>query len=209
MKQRKKADWEQLVREYRNSGKSLRVWCDENGINHKTMCGYTHLVPAHNAKRSEKEWIDLINEKQASGMSREGWCRENEINPNSMLSAEKRLKTKLNSDSDMKESIDESRQMNTDITPCIISAESKWIEVNIDESPESELPAKRRHLPTTAIPATSSHGDILIKEENKSKETVLSYSKIVIRCGKLVIEADAGYPSECLENFIGKLAAVC
>jgi len=136
MKQRTKAEWENLVRDYRSSGKSLKVWCDENEINYKTMSGHTHLMPAHNARRSEKEWIALINEMKASGMSREGWCRERGINSSSMLSAEKRLKTKLASDNvdlatrtspHCKENV--FTEANTDVSQYTDSVSPKWIEI--------------------------------------------------------------------------------
>jgi hypothetical protein len=232
MKQRTKTDWEKLVREYRSSGKSLRVWCDENGINYKTMCGYTHLVPAHNEKRTEKEWIDLISKKQASGMTREGWCRENGVNPNSMLSAEKRLKAKLDSGNTVsakqlptrtqeKEPIEESQKTNTDVESHTDYANPKWagrspggellapatwIEIGIGEPPKPTLSPESRSF--SNIRPSDSFDDEKIKD-CKDKKSKLFDSKIMIRCGKLTIEADAGYPSEHLENLIGRLAAVC
>lgn len=244
MKQRTRADWEKLVREYRSSGKPLKVWCDENGINYKTMCGHTHLVPAHNAKRTEKEWLDLISQKQASGMSREGWCRENGVNPNSMLSAEKRLREKMDLDNTSakqmakrtqeKELTEDSNQINTEMESCTDCANPKragrssdgelpapatWIEIGIDEPPKPTSPAESREF--SSIRPSDSFDDEII---SKHKKSGLYDAKVMIRCGKLTIKADAGYPSEHLENLIGlvvrltadcsplqpgKLAAVC
>lgn len=230
MKQRTKSDWEKLVREYRSSGKSLRVWCDENGVNYKTMCGHTHLVPAHNEKRTEKEWIGLISKKQASGMTREGWCRENGVNPNSMLSAEKRINAKLDSGNTAsskqspaiaqgEEAIEESKQINTSTPPHTDYANPKWagrspdgellapatwIEIGIGEPQKPTLSPESSDF-SNIRPSDSFDGKI-IKDVKKSE---LLGSKIMIRCGKLTIEADAGYPSEHLENLIGKLAAIC
>jgi len=215
MKQRTKSEWENLVREYRSSGKSLRAWCDENGINYKTMCGHTHLVPAQNEKRTEKEWIDLISKKQASGMTREGWCRENGVNPNSMLSAEKRINAKLDLGNTAsakqspaiaqgEEAIEESKQINTSAPPHTDYAAPKWIEIGISEPPKPTLSLESSDF-SNIRPSDSFDGEI-IKDVKKSE---LLGSKIMIHCGKLTIEADADYPSEHLENLIGKLAAVC
>jgi len=216
MKQRTKADWEKLVKEYRSSGKSLKVWCDENEVNYKTMCGHTHLVPAHNEKRTDKEWIDLINKKQTSGMSREGWCRENGVNPNSMLSAEKRLRAKIDLDnvllgqasipSQKKVFTEDSKQMNTDIALCTDYGPPKWIEVGIEESSDSTLSHESKRLPNNhSVDSLSDR----IAEEGAPKESKQLDSKITIRCGKLIVEADANYPFAHLENLIGKLATVC
>ena len=226
MKQRTKTDWEKLVREYRGSGKPLRVWCDENGINYKTMCGHTHLVPAHNEKRTEKEWTDLISKKQASGMTREGWCRENGVNPNSMLSAEKRLRAKSDSGIAVsakqlpmrtreEEPIEESQKTNTDYanpkwagrSPCgELLAPATWIEIGIGEPPKPALPPESRDF--SNIRPSDSFDDEIIKD-CKDKKSKRFDSKIMIRCGKLTIEADAGYPVEHLENLIGRLVAAC
>jgi len=46
-------------------------------------------------------------------------------------------------------------------------------------------------------------------KEGKPQEPSLFDSKIVIRYGKFIIEADASYPSAYLENLVGKLVAVC
>jgi len=232
MKQRTKADWEKLVREYRGSGKSLRVWCDENGINYKTMCGHTHLVPAHNAKRTEKEWIDLISKKRESGMSREGWCRENGVNPNSMLSAEKRLNAKQHLDNTAsakqpsmrtqeKEPAEDSSQINTDAETypdydnskgnehspgCEVFSPAAWIEINTVEPPNPTLRSESRDF-SNILPSDSFDDEII--KDGGHKKSRLYDSKIMICCGKLTIEADAGYPSEHLENLIGKLMAAC
>jgi len=237
MKQRTKAEWEELVREYRSSGKSLRGWCDEKGVNYKTMCGNTHLVPTNNAKRSEKEWIDLIREQRASGMGREGWCRERSVNPNSMYSAEKRLKEKLSPNSvaatskhlsvnaiasvptntQKEEPIEESNQVSTGTTLRTTLNKPHWIEVGIDEPLESELPSKPRGLsasPVVSSPETEALRESEVfsvgndYEEGTQKDNSFA-SKIMIRCGKLTIEADASYPPEHLGNLIGKLALVC
>lgn len=223
MRQRTSAEWEELVREYRSSGKSLREWCEENEINYKTMSGHTYLVPSRSSQRSDKKWIDLINEQRSSGMSRGGWCRERGINPKSMESAEKRINMKINSDNSSSEkqlfanvsvnmqehdSTNENNQMNNVSELRSDFVEPKWIEVNIGEPPKSELSPKTSHLPANIL-ATDSFDDAEKNEEKKPQSVKLSDSKIMIRCGKLTIEADAGYPAEHLENLIGKLAMVC
>lgn len=213
MNQRTKAEWTELVKEYRCSGKSLKDWCSEKEINYKTMCGNTHLVPSQSAKRSEQEWISLISKHRASGMSRESWCREHEINSSTMISAENRLKSKLDAAVQIlpqsphelktatkngpmqKRTVVEYRSSAEDTKDkreaTIMGSDSRWIEVGMEDSQESKTP----------VPAE--------KDAPQKEHPNLSDSKIVIRCGKLTIETDASYPLENLENLIGKLALVC
>jgi len=94
-KTRTKAEWEELIKECRSSGKSMREWCAEKGINYKTMCGNTYLVPSRTVNRSDYEWIELMKRQQSSGMSQAGWCRDNKINSSAMTSATERIKLKL------------------------------------------------------------------------------------------------------------------
>jgi hypothetical protein len=185
-KVRSKEEWKKLVNEYRASGKSLRVWCSENGINEKTMSNYTPLYPRldkpRNAQRSDNEWIELIKKQRASGKSRENWCRENNINHKSMGSAETRYAGQLeeimrrqdscNGDGDIIVEIDKSHE----IENALNMDSPRWVEVNVKD----ELPMQQRAV------------------GGGEKEI----SKITIRCGKLEIEADANYPPTHLESLI-------
>lgn len=188
MERRTKEEWEKLVREYRDSGKSLKVWCDENGVNHHTMSSYTTLIPRFHAQRSNQEWMSLILEQKASGISREQWCRENDVKSSAMHSAEKRLREKLGA-ANMREQkkIGESDKPDSTQNAMHQKENAEWIEIGIAGEIKPD--------PVLMV-------DVAEPEAN-------TISKIKIRCGKLEIEADADYPSGHLENLIGKLAAVC
>jgi len=184
-KTRSKEEWKRLVGEYRESGKSLREWCSERGINQKTMSNHTPLYPRannpQNVHRSEGEWLALIQEQRTSGKSRERWCNENNINHKSMGSAEKRYASQLENIS-IGHEILESDTRNREITnePFVKSETPGWIEIGVDA---------KQHNPQVVV------------QEKKSK--------IRIRCGKLEIEADADYPLSHLENLIEKLVVAC
>ena len=55
---RTKEEWLKLVEEYRKSGQVLAQWCEEHGINRKTMSGYTHMKPAQNANCTSPHFKD-------------------------------------------------------------------------------------------------------------------------------------------------------
>jgi len=228
-KTRSKEEWKRLVGEYRESGKSLREWCSERGINQSTMSNHTPLYPhtkkPQNVHRSEGEWIALIQEQRNSGKSRERWCDENNINHKSMGSAVKRYASRLENINNRQE-ICESKPLNnkeifgepflkSDNPNCRAeqfceqtkgvrnaeqTAKPSWIEIGIDEEMNREE-VERLEEPVLISKIPDRHKPQAEAHEKKSK--------IRIRCGKLEIEADDGYPSSHLENLIGRLAAVC
>jgi len=150
------------------------------------MSNHTPLYPRtenpRNAQRSDSEWMALIQEQRISGKSRENWCRENNINHKSMGSAEKRYASRLEDimvrqdsygrDGDNTGVIDETHK----IEGVQKNDSQGWVEVGI----KSELP-----MPQMA-------------EASVGKEA----SRIIIRCGKLEIEADENYPPTHLEILI-------
>ena len=228
-KTRSKEEWKRLVGEYRESGKSLQEWCSERGINRSTMSNHTPLYPQaknpQNVHRSEGEWIALIHEQRNSGKSRERWCDENNINHKSMGSAVKRYASRLENINNGHE-IRESKPRNEEEIsgepsvksdkPCCIgeqfyeytegvrnakqTTKPSWIEIGIETEVNPEEAGQLEELVLRS--KTSEHHKPQGEVEEKK-------SKIRIRCGKLEIEADDGYPSSHLENLIGKLAMVC
>jgi len=208
-KTRSKEEWKKLVGEYRESGKSLREWCSERGINQSTMSNHTPLYPRasnpQNVHRSEGEWIALIHEQRTSGKSRERWCYENNINHKSMGSAVKRYASRL-------ENIDNSQEI----------IESKPQEISNETSNDNtchraeqfcEHTEDVRNTGQTTSPSWIEIGLEAERDKPQAKvETREKKSKIIIRCSKLEIEADSDYPSSHLENLIGlviRLTADC
>jgi len=103
MERRTKAEWAALVAEYRQSGKTMKSFCGERGINVKTFGNHAHKrqimegLPKgpyrkETGGRSSEEWLALITEQKASGKKRSAWCREHGIRPDAMTKAERRLK---------------------------------------------------------------------------------------------------------------------
>ena len=222
-KTRSKEEWRKLVGEYRESGKSLREWCSERGINQSTMSNHTPLYPQaknpQNIHRSEGEWIALIQEQSNSGKSRERWCDENNINHKSMGSAVKRYASRLENINNGHE-MHESKPRNEEEIfgePSIKSGKPGCMGEQFCERTEGVRNAEQTTKPSWI--------EIGIETEMNPEESVLrsktseyykpqveveeKKSKIRIRCGKLEIEADDDYPSSHLENLIGKLATVC
>ena len=231
---RTKEEWLKLVEEYRKSGQVLSRWCEEHGINHKTMSGYTHMKPALSTKRSEQEWIMLIAKQKASEMSREGWCRENNINPNSMLSAEKRLNAKRAADIETESRVlANKKQASNELD----KGKLKWIEVNAVSSSESTVgfnavsPVESRNseLGTTlltesedssdAAPSSDAKAEVMqaqkpssvpAREPADATHPVFPQEKllrpiVLIRSNGIEIEADADYPVGHLTALIGGL----
>lgn len=106
------SEWAEIVKTYRESGKSQAAFCRENGINVKTLGNHIHGKQKRvQQQRSSKEWELLLREQQSSGLNLSEWCREHEVNENAMRGAERRLKTKQ-------------------IKPAVPS----WVELNVDIS---------------------------------------------------------------------------
>ena len=226
-KTRSKEEWKRLVCEYRESGKSLREWCGERGINPSTMSNHTPLYPSakkpQNVHRSEGEWIALIQEQRNSGKSRERWCDENNINHKSMGSAVKRYANRIediNNRNEMLENKTRNKKIPGEASVKIDTPGCKtgqlvesmtnpsWVEIGIEtemnpeEAGRLEAPVLLRTEALFPACKTSERPKHQAEVEEKK-------SKIRIRCGKLEIEADDDYPSSHLENLIGKLVAVC
>lgn len=226
---RTKAEWEELVREYRESGVSLKEWCSEKGINYKTMCGNTYLVPQRSSKRGDQEWVELIKKQQMSGMSQSGWCKQHKINPSTMASAIERLKIKFGDDFLNKslsiKTVNSTPTVENDnakiavsypdvLVDTVIDAENnipsnglKWVKVDVDDSLELKNQQEVQTI-SNRNEAIKKQQTLSVDEIPMGKETH-THPQIIIKCGKLIIEADATYPSEHLETLIGRLIAAC
>ncbi|MDR2861757.1 MAG: hypothetical protein LBV07_04345 [Syntrophobacterales bacterium] len=92
MAYRTREEWALIVETFKKSGQTQKAWCQENGINVKSLGAHVRSRTGQKQlKRSNDEWTDLIDKQQASGINRNIWCQENGISYDSMSSAIKRL----------------------------------------------------------------------------------------------------------------------
>ena len=123
MEHRTKDEWTALVAEYRNSGKTMKSFCEEHGVNYKTFGNYAHRrslkerTTSGTQSRSPEEWLTLIAEQKASGKSRAAWCRERDIRSDAMTKAEKRLMANSMEPAPALEWLELNSQTNTDASP--------------------------------------------------------------------------------------------
>ena len=107
--QRTKADWEEIISAYRESGQSQTEYCRAHGLSAKTLGANIRksrvrdgMIKKAPIQRSAEEWARLISEQRVSGMNRTSWCEKHEINPSSMTSAEKRIRARSNGEQELK-----------------------------------------------------------------------------------------------------------
>ena len=125
MERRTKDEWIELVAEYRESGKTMKLFCEERGVNYKTFSSCAHRMSLKGktsngtGPRSPQEWLVLIAEQKASGKSRAAWCREHDVRPDAMTKAEKRLSANSMEPASAPEWLELSPQVSTDAYPAV------------------------------------------------------------------------------------------
>jgi len=90
---RTKDEWAEIVNLYRNSGQTMKAFCEERGINLKTLGNHVHPPAKVQATRSLEEWRTMIDAQNSSGRNRAAWCREHGVSEVAMRAAERRLKS--------------------------------------------------------------------------------------------------------------------
>lgn len=85
-KHRSSEEWLELIRECRESGQTIAVWCADQGI---ASSAYTHATwhlrsrgyAVDRQRKSEyiEKWLEVISECTRSGQPAKQWCREHGI----------------------------------------------------------------------------------------------------------------------------------
>jgi transposase-like protein len=122
---RTKAQWAEIMNEYKKSGQTMASWCKENGVNVKTL-GAHMIAEGKTPKkgRTLDEWKLLIEKRKSSGMGYSAWCKANGVNKNTMFSAEKRIARSQKA---------KEKNLNQGAN----STEAEWIEVKIPGNNET------------------------------------------------------------------------
>lgn len=107
-------EWTKIVESYKKSGQTISAWCEEHGINAKTMSAHvlSEGTVKQKVKRTAQEWGELIARQKRSGLGRSEWCRKHGVDSGLMARAERRQSTR--------------EQGTTDLT---------WIELGVENQP--------------------------------------------------------------------------
>ena len=191
---RTKAQWAEIIGEYKKSGQTMASWCRENGVNAKTMGNH---VTAGNVKRKVRtlyEWGVLLEQQKSSGMSISGWCRDNGIKEKAMRTAASKL-----------EKLQESKNSEQE------AASAEWVSVKISEVP-SVLPSSAMPDGVTFTQSTAQTSDDEYNPITKPVKLPQDSEKgtsVWIRLKSLEVEVSNEYPVEKLTILMRGLIDLC
>jgi len=189
-------EWIDLFMQQRFSGLGITAWCNENGINPNAMSSAkkrlgSKLEAAFGVLEEEPEAKDAnLGEQVSSNESREV---THDFKEDRACWVEVQLSESCG--------IDTAMSIQADAPKAFAKCEATVV---CDES-DQNLAEKHKRSACESEEATFSLPN---KSDSASPNNHIQNSKIIIRYGKLEMEADAGYPLGHLENLIGKLVVV-
>jgi lambda repressor-like predicted transcriptional regulator len=199
--QRTKAQWEEMMEEYKKSGQTMASWCRENGVNAKTMGNHMSVAGKNTPKkcRTIDEWRDLYEKQKSSGMSLTGWCRVNGINENTMWTAVSRL-TKFQKSG--------GKFIEQD------AAASEWVSIKIPETTRTVSAAELKAYTPDVFPESS-----VSKQKLSGRDCITMSAGLPpdsekdaymrIRLKNFEIEVNVEYPVEKLMILMKGLTGLC
>jgi transposase-like protein len=199
--QRTKAQWAEIIEEYKKSGQTMASWCRENGVNAKTMGNYVNAGKVKRKVRTLYEWGVLFEKQKSSGMSISGWCRENGVKEKAMRTAASKLAKLQESEISEKKATSAEWAGRSDVRKPRTSellAPASWVAVKIPGA-------------TPSIPSTQTSDDEynLITESVKLPPYPEKGASMRIRLKSLDIEVNNEYPVEKLMILMKGLIALC
>ena len=130
----KATEYEKKIAECRASGKTVKEYCDINGIPYETFRTWVRRSRKRKGERSEnktyEEYRQIVIEAKTSGKTGKEWCAENGINYVTFCGWRKKVNRKEGREKFDKEngiaSRPKGRQPEPKVTPLPVLCEVRW-----------------------------------------------------------------------------------